>query len=60
MMNIIEQGDAFHVAIRVGLPPSFYAIPFHGSIFLVCCHNMKIAMEKRKANKHEWTSTISN
>jgi len=51
MMSIIEQRDAFHVAIQVGLPPSFYAIPFCGSIFLVCYHNRKIAMEKRKAKQ---------
>jgi hypothetical protein len=53
MMSITEQGDALHVAIQVGLLPSFYAIRFCGSIFLVCCHNMKIAMEKRKA-KQTW------
>jgi hypothetical protein len=51
MMSITKQGDALHVAIWVGLPPSFYAIPFCGSILLVCYHNMKIAMEKRKAKQ---------
>lgn len=53
MMSITKQGDALHVAIRVGLPPNFYAIPFCGLIFLVCYHNMKITMEKRKA-KQTW------
>jgi hypothetical protein len=53
MTSIIEQGDAIHVASWVGLPPSFYAIPFCGLTFLICCHNMKIAMEKRKA-KQTW------
>jgi hypothetical protein len=51
MMSITEQRDALHVAIQVGLPPSFYAIPFCGSIFFVCYHNMEIAMKKRKAKQ---------
>jgi hypothetical protein len=49
--TIAKQGDTFCVTIWVGLLPSSYVVPFCGSKRLVWCHNMKIAMAKRKAKR---------
>jgi hypothetical protein len=49
MKSIVEQIDALHAPIWLGLLPSSYATSFCGLMFPIRHHNMKIKMEKRKA-----------
>ncbi len=47
--NIATQGDALQITIQAQVPITTYSTPFYGIWPFVCHHNMKVAMERRKA-----------
>jgi hypothetical protein len=58
--TLLQKGMHFNVTIWARFLINSYVVPFCGSMLPICCHNMKITMERGKPREQELTIVIYN
>jgi hypothetical protein len=56
--TLLKKGMHSNVTIWARLLINSYVVPFCGSMLPICCHNMKITMERGKPREQELTIVI--